>query len=223
MNALFESSISDLPLISRGKVRDIYDVDEEHMLIVTTDRLSAFDVIMSQPIPGKGEVLTRVANFWFGRTHDLIPNHLSAIHIEDVVTDAHTPELRNLDPAVRRHRIAEAVTTNNRAGMHDAALADGYGAHQRGVGVQARAVANLTVRAHVGTGSDIDVGAKRRVIVNKRIRGDVRGSVDDSGFGHMRGGMHAGLVPCWRRNRRGHARIRGVGISGNQACRRAFG
>ena len=89
MNALFESNIPDLPLISRGKVRDIYDVDEEHMLIVTTDRLSAFDVIMSQPIPGKGEVLTRVANFWFKRTHDLIPNHLSAIQLDDVVTDAH--------------------------------------------------------------------------------------------------------------------------------------
>ena len=87
MNALFESNIPDLPLISRGKVRDIYDVDEEHMLIVTTDRLSAFDVIMSQPIPGKGEVLTRVANFWFKRTQDMIPNHLSAIPIEDVITD----------------------------------------------------------------------------------------------------------------------------------------
>ena len=92
MNALFESNIPDLPLISRGKVRDIYDVDEEHMLIVTTDRLSAFDVIMSQPIPGKGEVLTRVANFWFKRTHDLIPNHLSAIQLDDVVTDIATRE-----------------------------------------------------------------------------------------------------------------------------------
>ncbi len=90
MNALFESSIADLPLVSRGKVRDIYDVDEEHMLIVTTDRLSAFDVIMSQPIPGKGEVLTRVANFWFKRTHDIIPNHLSAIHLEDVITNTET-------------------------------------------------------------------------------------------------------------------------------------
>ncbi|MEJ2213495.1 MAG: phosphoribosylaminoimidazolesuccinocarboxamide synthase [Gammaproteobacteria bacterium] len=90
MNALFESNIPDLPLISRGKVRDIYDIDEEHMLIVTTDRLSAFDVIMSQPIPGKGEVLTRVANFWFKRTQDIIPNHLSAIPIEDVITDEAT-------------------------------------------------------------------------------------------------------------------------------------
>jgi phosphoribosylaminoimidazole-succinocarboxamide synthase len=90
MNALFESNIPDLTLISRGKVRDIYDIDEEHMLIVTTDRLSAFDVIMSQPIPGKGEVLTRVANFWFKRTQDIIPNHLSAIPIEDVITDEAT-------------------------------------------------------------------------------------------------------------------------------------
>lgn len=87
MNALYESDIPGLQLINRGKVRDIYDVDSDHLLIVTTDRLSAFDVIMSQPIPGKGEVLTRVANFWFDKTSHIIPNQLSDIPLESVVTD----------------------------------------------------------------------------------------------------------------------------------------
>ena len=87
MNALYESDIPGLQLINRGKVRDIYDVDSDHLLIVTTDRLSAFDVIMSQPIPGKGEVLTRVANFWFDKTSHIIPNQLSDIPLESVITD----------------------------------------------------------------------------------------------------------------------------------------
>ena len=86
-NALYQSDLPDLKLINRGKVRDIYDVDDNHLLIVTSDRLSAFDVILSQPIPGKGEVLTRVANFWFERTKDLIPNHLSDLPLEKVVPD----------------------------------------------------------------------------------------------------------------------------------------
>ena len=84
--ALFESSISSLPLIQRGKVRDIYDIDDAHMLIVTTDRLSAFDVVMPTPIPGKGEVLTSVANFWFDFFSDLVPNHLSDMSLDDVLT-----------------------------------------------------------------------------------------------------------------------------------------
>jgi len=85
--ALFESSITSLPLIQRGKVRDIYDVDDRHMLIVTTDRLSAFDVVMPTPIPGKGRVLTEVANFWFDFFKDLIPNHLSDLQPGDVIKD----------------------------------------------------------------------------------------------------------------------------------------
>jgi phosphoribosylaminoimidazole-succinocarboxamide synthase len=83
---LFESHL-DLELINRGKVRDIYKVDDDHLLIVTTDRLSAFDVVLPQPIPGKGEVLTRVANFWFRRTAHLLPNHLSDLPLEAVVND----------------------------------------------------------------------------------------------------------------------------------------
>ncbi|MEA3292290.1 MAG: phosphoribosylaminoimidazolesuccinocarboxamide synthase [Pseudomonadota bacterium] len=86
--ALFESNLFGLKLINRGKVRDIYNVDADHLLIVTSDRLSAFDVILPQPIPGKGEVLTRVSNFWFGRTTGILPNHLSAIPLEDVVPEA---------------------------------------------------------------------------------------------------------------------------------------
>lgn len=88
MGALLESNIPNLKLIHRGKVRDIYDVDDAHMLIVTTDRLSAFDVILPQPIPGKGEVLTRVANFWFKRTQSIIPNQLSDMPLEKAVPDA---------------------------------------------------------------------------------------------------------------------------------------
>jgi phosphoribosylaminoimidazole-succinocarboxamide synthase len=88
VDALFESDLPHLKLLNRGKVRDIYDIDAEHLLIVTSDRLSAFDVVLPQPIPGKGEVLTRVANFWFERTRELIPNHLSDKPLEEAVPDA---------------------------------------------------------------------------------------------------------------------------------------
>ena len=87
MSALYQSQLSGIELINRGKVRDIYRVDEDHMLIVATDRLSAFDVVLPQPIPGKGEVLTRVANFWFERTRHIVPNHLSDIAVDEVVSD----------------------------------------------------------------------------------------------------------------------------------------
>ena len=86
-DALFESRLTALPRISQGKVRDLYAVDDDHLLIVTTDRLSAFDVVLPDPIPGKGEVLTRLSNFWFGRTTDIVNNHLSDLPLEDVVTD----------------------------------------------------------------------------------------------------------------------------------------
>ena len=87
MSALHESKLSELDLIKRGKVRDIYEVDQDLMLIVTSDRLSAFDVVLPQPIPGKGEVLTRLSNFWFERTRDIIPNHLSDVTLDQVVTN----------------------------------------------------------------------------------------------------------------------------------------
>jgi phosphoribosylaminoimidazole-succinocarboxamide synthase len=83
---IFESSITSLPLLGRGKVRDIYAVDDDHLLIVTTDRLSAFDVIFADPVPGKGAVLTAVANFWFGKLAHVIPNQLTGIEPESVVS-----------------------------------------------------------------------------------------------------------------------------------------
>jgi phosphoribosylaminoimidazole-succinocarboxamide synthase len=86
-DALLESSIQSLPLLHRGKVRDIYAVGDKHLLIITTDRLSAFDVIMSEPIPGKGAVLTAVSNFWFGKLSHIVPNQLSGIALEDVLKD----------------------------------------------------------------------------------------------------------------------------------------
>src|SRR5450755_1700538 len=85
---LFESRLRGLKKIHQGKVRDIYDVDAEHMLIVTTDRLSAFDVVLPDPIPFKGEVLTQISLFWFGKTKNMVANHLSDLAVEDVVADA---------------------------------------------------------------------------------------------------------------------------------------
>ena len=79
MQALYESSIKSLPLISKGKVRDIYAIGDDQLLMVTTDRLSAFDVVMGEPIPGKGIVLNEMANFWFGKLSHVIPNHLTGI------------------------------------------------------------------------------------------------------------------------------------------------
>jgi phosphoribosylaminoimidazole-succinocarboxamide synthase len=87
-DALFESRLTALTRISQGKVRDIYAVDEDYLLIVTSDRLSAFDVVLPDPIPGKGEVLTQLSNFWFARTAGIVPNHLTDVPLESIVTDA---------------------------------------------------------------------------------------------------------------------------------------
>src|SRR6202522_2885941 len=84
---LFESRIRGLKKIHQGKVRDIYDVDAEHLLIVTTDRLSAFDVVLPDPIPSKGEVLTQISLFWFAKTRHLVANHVAELKVEDVVAD----------------------------------------------------------------------------------------------------------------------------------------
>jgi phosphoribosylaminoimidazole-succinocarboxamide synthase len=85
---MLESHVSSLERIHQGKVRDIYAVDEQHMLIVTTDRLSAFDVVMPDPIPGKGRVLTQISNFWFQRTRHIVPNHLADYPLARAVPDA---------------------------------------------------------------------------------------------------------------------------------------
>jgi len=85
---LFESSLEGLKLSHRGKVRDIYPVDEQRMLIVTTDRLSAFDVILPDPIPQKGAVLTAISNFWFDHTRTIVPNHILGDPLESVLSSA---------------------------------------------------------------------------------------------------------------------------------------
>ena len=86
-DTLFESSITGLPLIGRGKVRDIYGADEGHLLIVTTDRISAYDVILPNPVPFKGQVLTQISNFWFEMMTDLIPNHLTNRKLDSLIDD----------------------------------------------------------------------------------------------------------------------------------------
>ena len=85
MSTLLQTSIKSLPFLHRGKVRDIYAVGEDKLLVIQTDRLSAFDVILDDPIPGKGEVLTALSNFWFGKLGHLVPNHMTGIAPESVV------------------------------------------------------------------------------------------------------------------------------------------
>ncbi|WP_019894859.1 phosphoribosylaminoimidazolesuccinocarboxamide synthase [Hydrogenovibrio halophilus] len=77
MHALYESKLTSLPLLNQGKVRDLYDLDDHHMLIVTTDRISAFDVVLPTPIPGKGKLLTEMARFWMHQTESILPNQLA--------------------------------------------------------------------------------------------------------------------------------------------------
>ena len=85
---MHESGLSGLELVHQGKVRDVYAVDDEHMLIVTTDRLSAFDVVLPDPIPGKGRVLNSISRYWFERTRHIVANHLSEYPLERAVPDA---------------------------------------------------------------------------------------------------------------------------------------
>ncbi|WP_018232690.1 phosphoribosylaminoimidazolesuccinocarboxamide synthase [Thioalkalivibrio thiocyanodenitrificans] len=84
---LFESHLASLPLVHRGKVRDLYAVGDHHLLIVTTDRISAFDVILPTPIPGKGEVLTRISEFWFRKLESIVPNQLADMGLAEAVSD----------------------------------------------------------------------------------------------------------------------------------------
>ena len=86
-DALFESNLASLKLLARGKVRDIYDIDAERLLIVATDRLSVFDVVMPDLIPGKGAILTAISNFWFKKLESVVPNHLTGIEPEAVLAD----------------------------------------------------------------------------------------------------------------------------------------
>ncbi|HEX2666893.1 MAG TPA: phosphoribosylaminoimidazolesuccinocarboxamide synthase [Gammaproteobacteria bacterium] len=109
---VFETRLKGLPLVHRGKVRDIYDAGPEHLLIVTTDRLSAFDVVLPDPIPGKGAVLTGISRFWFNKTAHIIPNQLTDIAVESVVSDpAERAMLKDRAMVVRKLRAlpVEAV------------------------------------------------------------------------------------------------------------------
>ena len=102
MSALLQSSIRTLPLLSRGKVRDIYAVGDDKLLMVTTDRLSAFDVIMSAPIPEKGVVLNRMTDFWFARLAHIVPNHLTGIPPETVVEASEVDQVRGRAVVAKR-------------------------------------------------------------------------------------------------------------------------
>src|SRR5438105_7600364 len=101
---IFESSIKSLRLLNRGKVRDIYEVDEQHLLIVTTDRLSAFDVILPTPIPDKGKVLTALSNFWFEKLGHIIPTHLTGISPESVVKPEERDQVEGRAIVVGRYK-----------------------------------------------------------------------------------------------------------------------
>ncbi|MGB1581216.1 MAG: phosphoribosylaminoimidazolesuccinocarboxamide synthase [Nevskiales bacterium] len=115
-DALHQSDIKSLPLLNRGKVRDIYAVGDDHLLIVTTDRLSAFDVILPDPIPGKGIVLTSVSNFWFKRTQHIIGNHIADLNLADVLTD----------PAERAQVEGRAIVVRKLRPLPVEAIARGY-------------------------------------------------------------------------------------------------
>lgn len=100
--ALFESTIKSLQLLGRGKVRDIYAIDADKLLIVTSDRLSAFDVVLPDPIPGKGVVLTQLANFWFEKLSHILPNQLTGIDPESVVAPEERDQVRGRGLVVKR-------------------------------------------------------------------------------------------------------------------------
>jgi len=113
---LFQSDLKGLRLRHRGKVRDIYDIDDKHMLIVTTDRLSAFDVVLPDPIPGKGALLTAMSNFWFDRTRQLIPNQLSDMPLDKVLKD----------PAERKQVEGHATVVRKLKALPVEAIVRGY-------------------------------------------------------------------------------------------------
>jgi len=100
--ALFESSLKSLKKIGKGKVRDIYAVGEDKMLIVASDRLSAFDVVLPDPIPDKGKVLNQMANFWFERLGHIVPNQLTGIDPESVVTSEEKPQVKGRSVVVKK-------------------------------------------------------------------------------------------------------------------------
>ena len=117
-SALHTSALTSLPLLARGKVRDNYAVGKDRLLMVASDRLSAFDVILGEPIPGKGELLTQMALFWFGKLGHICPNHLTGEAPESVVTAAEIPQVRDRSMLVKRLKPipVEAVVRGYLAG-----------------------------------------------------------------------------------------------------------
>ena len=118
MPALYSTSIQSLPLLSKGKVRDVYAVGDDKLLMITTDRLSAFDVVMGQPIPEKGVVLNQMANFWFDKLASVIPNHLTGINPESVVSADELEQVRGRAVVAKRLKpiLVEAVVRGYLAG-----------------------------------------------------------------------------------------------------------
>ncbi|NLP62115.1 phosphoribosylaminoimidazolesuccinocarboxamide synthase [Paraburkholderia sacchari] len=118
MSTLYESTLRSLPLLGRGKVRDNYAVGDDKLLIVTTDRLSAFDVIMGEPIPRKGEVLNQMADFWFEKLKHVVPNHLTGIAPETVVAADEVDQVKGRAVVVKRLEpiLVEAVVRGYLAG-----------------------------------------------------------------------------------------------------------
>ena len=114
--ALFESEVKSLPLVGRGKVRDIYAVGDDELLFVASDRLSAYDVVLPTPIPDKGRVLTNLSNFWFARTRHIVTNHLTDTALEDAVPDAEA----------RRPLIGRAVVVQRLKPLPVEAIVRGY-------------------------------------------------------------------------------------------------
>ncbi|HXU40944.1 MAG TPA: phosphoribosylaminoimidazolesuccinocarboxamide synthase [Burkholderiales bacterium] len=102
MMALYESTIKSLPRLGKGKVRDIYAVGNDKMLIVTSDRLSAFDVVLTDPIPDKGRVLNEMANFWFGRLGHIVPNQLTGVDPESVVSSSEKSQVQGRSVVVKK-------------------------------------------------------------------------------------------------------------------------
>jgi phosphoribosylaminoimidazole-succinocarboxamide synthase len=115
-DTLYESNLKSLKLRHRGKVRDIYDIDDRHMLIVTSDRLSAFDVVLTDPIPGKGAMLTSMSNFWFERTRNILPNQVADVSLEQAVKD----------PAERKLLEGRAVVVRKLRALPVEAIVRGY-------------------------------------------------------------------------------------------------
>jgi phosphoribosylaminoimidazole-succinocarboxamide synthase len=115
-HTVFETQLKGLERIHQGKVRDLYALDGRHMLIVASDRLSAFDVVLPDPIPGKGRVLTQISNFWFGKTRHIAPNHLTGLGIDAFVTD----------PAERAMLEGRAVVVKRLQALPVEAVVRGY-------------------------------------------------------------------------------------------------